>query len=189
MWCAVRACGGIRSCSARWPEIGSTATNGSAGWMTASGRSPTAALVGDRRLDRSGPHTRRTVLRGLPGRLPGHPLDIRSVGELVAEPAPVQVLLAPDAREPSPGARRPINQTPRHVRNGSDRHSRTAVTRHHVPTDPTRRDRHVVGACSRRVENTLNKIDGVHATVDISTKVATIDAPPRHRCRRPMRGC
>lgn len=32
------------------------------------------------------------------------------------------------------------------------------------------------GACSRRVENTLNKIDGVHATVDISTKVATIDA-------------
>lgn len=32
------------------------------------------------------------------------------------------------------------------------------------------------GACSRRVENKLNKIDGVQASVDISTKVATIDA-------------
>lgn len=32
------------------------------------------------------------------------------------------------------------------------------------------------GACSRRVENKLNKIDGVHASVDISTKIATIDA-------------
>ncbi|MUL83485.1 heavy-metal-associated domain-containing protein [Mycobacterium sp. CBMA247] len=32
------------------------------------------------------------------------------------------------------------------------------------------------GACSRRVENKLNKIDGVHASVAISTKIATIDA-------------
>jgi copper chaperone CopZ len=32
------------------------------------------------------------------------------------------------------------------------------------------------GACSRRVENKLNKIDGVHASVDIGTKIATIDA-------------
>lgn len=32
------------------------------------------------------------------------------------------------------------------------------------------------GACSRRVETKLNKIDGVHASVDISTKIATIDA-------------
>lgn len=45
---------------------------------------------------------------------PAIPLDIRSVGELVAEPPPVQVLLAPDARELIAGARRPINQTPRH---------------------------------------------------------------------------
>lgn len=34
------------------------------------------------------------------------------------------------------------------------------------------------GACSRRVENALNKIDGVHASVAISTKIATIDAGP-----------
>lgn len=34
------------------------------------------------------------------------------------------------------------------------------------------------GACSRRVENALNKIDGVQASVAISTKVATIDAGP-----------
>lgn len=32
------------------------------------------------------------------------------------------------------------------------------------------------GACSRRLENKLNKIDGVTATVDISTKIATVDA-------------
>lgn len=32
------------------------------------------------------------------------------------------------------------------------------------------------GACSRRVESKLNKIDGVHASVDISTKIATIEA-------------
>ncbi|KHO19590.1 heavy-metal-associated domain-containing protein [Mycolicibacterium setense] len=32
------------------------------------------------------------------------------------------------------------------------------------------------GACSRRVETTLNKLDGVQATVDISTKIATVDA-------------
>lgn len=32
------------------------------------------------------------------------------------------------------------------------------------------------GSCSRRVENALNKIDGVHASVAISTKIATIDA-------------
>lgn len=32
------------------------------------------------------------------------------------------------------------------------------------------------GACSRRVENALNKMDGVHASVAISTKIATIDA-------------
>lgn len=34
------------------------------------------------------------------------------------------------------------------------------------------------GACSRRVESALNKIDGVQASVAISTKVATIDAGP-----------
>ncbi|WP_442930764.1 heavy-metal-associated domain-containing protein [Mycolicibacterium sp. 050232] len=32
------------------------------------------------------------------------------------------------------------------------------------------------GACARRVQNKLNKIDGVRASVDIKTKVATIDA-------------
>ncbi|OMC29618.1 cation-transporting ATPase [Mycobacterium sp. GA-1841] len=32
------------------------------------------------------------------------------------------------------------------------------------------------GACSRRVENKLNKIDGVQASVDIATKIATVDA-------------
>ncbi|OCB16653.1 cation-transporting ATPase [Mycolicibacterium porcinum] len=32
------------------------------------------------------------------------------------------------------------------------------------------------GACSRRLESKLNKIDGVSATVDISTKIATVDA-------------
>nr|WP_249383660.1 heavy metal-associated domain-containing protein [Mycobacterium sp. DBP42] len=32
------------------------------------------------------------------------------------------------------------------------------------------------GACSRRVESKLNKIDRVHASVDISTKIATIEA-------------
>ncbi|MGV0806726.1 heavy-metal-associated domain-containing protein [Mycolicibacterium setense] len=32
------------------------------------------------------------------------------------------------------------------------------------------------GACSRRVETTLNKLDGVQASVDISTKIATVDA-------------
>lgn len=32
------------------------------------------------------------------------------------------------------------------------------------------------GACSRRVENKLNKIDGVRASVDIATKIATVDA-------------
>ncbi|WP_231376579.1 heavy-metal-associated domain-containing protein [Mycobacterium sp. 141] len=31
------------------------------------------------------------------------------------------------------------------------------------------------GACSRRVEKALNNIDGVRASVDIGTKVATID--------------
>ncbi len=32
------------------------------------------------------------------------------------------------------------------------------------------------GACSRRVESKLNKIDGVRASVDFATKVATVDA-------------
>ncbi len=32
------------------------------------------------------------------------------------------------------------------------------------------------GACSRRVANKLNKIDGVRASVDIATKIATVDA-------------
>nr|WP_280831298.1 heavy metal-associated domain-containing protein [Mycolicibacterium frederiksbergense] len=32
------------------------------------------------------------------------------------------------------------------------------------------------GACSRRLENKLNKIGGVRASVAIATKVATIDA-------------
>lgn len=32
------------------------------------------------------------------------------------------------------------------------------------------------GACSRRLEKALNTIDGVDASVDIATKIATIDA-------------
>lgn len=32
------------------------------------------------------------------------------------------------------------------------------------------------GACSRRVQNKLNKIDGVQASVAIATKIATVDA-------------
>ena len=32
--------------------------------------------------------------------------------------------------------------------------------------------------CARRVEKTLNKIDGVRASVKISTKIATVDAAP-----------
>lgn len=32
------------------------------------------------------------------------------------------------------------------------------------------------GACARRVENALNKIDGVRASVDFGTRVATIEA-------------
>lgn len=57
----------------------------------------------------------------------------------------------------------------------------TDVAAHSDQTSRARRVRLDVtgmscGACSRRVENTLNKIDGVHASVDISTKIATIDA-------------
>ncbi|BBX30293.1 cation transporter [Mycolicibacterium alvei] len=59
----------------------------------------------------------------------------------------------------------------------------TDVTAHRTETSGTRQIRLDVtgmscGACSRRVENTLNKIDGVHASVAISTKIATIDARP-----------
>lgn len=32
------------------------------------------------------------------------------------------------------------------------------------------------GVCARRIENTLNKIDGVQASVDFGTRTATIDA-------------
>ncbi|MCV7362188.1 heavy-metal-associated domain-containing protein [Mycolicibacterium neworleansense] len=32
------------------------------------------------------------------------------------------------------------------------------------------------GACSRRLEKALNAIEGVDASVDISTKIATVDA-------------
>ena len=32
------------------------------------------------------------------------------------------------------------------------------------------------GACTRRVENALNKIDGVHASVDFPSRVATVEA-------------
>lgn len=57
----------------------------------------------------------------------------------------------------------------------------TDVAAHRNETSDTRRIRLDVtgmscGACSRRVENKLNTIDGVHATVAISTKIATIDA-------------
>lgn len=31
------------------------------------------------------------------------------------------------------------------------------------------------GACARRVEKELNKIDGVHASVEFSTRLATVD--------------
>jgi len=33
------------------------------------------------------------------------------------------------------------------------------------------------GACAARVENRLNKLDGVHASVNYATRVATVDAP------------
>ncbi len=57
----------------------------------------------------------------------------------------------------------------------------TDVAAHRNQTPGTRRIRLDVtgmscGSCSRRVENTLNKIDGVHASVAIATKIATIDA-------------
>ncbi|MEV0674550.1 heavy metal-associated domain-containing protein [Mycobacterium sp. NPDC050441] len=57
----------------------------------------------------------------------------------------------------------------------------TDVAAHRTETSGTRRIRLDVtgmscGACSRRVENKLNKIDGVHASVAISTKIATVDA-------------
>ncbi len=57
----------------------------------------------------------------------------------------------------------------------------TDVAAHRTEASGTRRIRLDVtgmscGACSRRVENKLNKIDGVHASVAISTKIATIDA-------------
>ena len=32
------------------------------------------------------------------------------------------------------------------------------------------------GACARRVENALNKVDGVRASVDFGTRVATIES-------------
>ena len=59
----------------------------------------------------------------------------------------------------------------------------TDVAAHRTGASGTRRIRLDVtgmscGACSRRVENTLNKIDGVHASVAIATKIATIDARP-----------
>ena len=31
------------------------------------------------------------------------------------------------------------------------------------------------GACARRVQNALNKLDGVHASVDFATRIATVD--------------
>ncbi|MGV9712908.1 heavy metal translocating P-type ATPase [Gordonia sp. NPDC003424] len=34
------------------------------------------------------------------------------------------------------------------------------------------------GACAARVERKLNKVDGVHASVNYATRIATIDAPP-----------
>lgn len=57
----------------------------------------------------------------------------------------------------------------------------TDVAAHSDETSRARRIRLDVtgmscGACSRRVENALNKLDGVRATVDISTEIATIDA-------------
>ncbi|MGW4101004.1 cation transporter [Mycobacterium sp. NPDC004974] len=57
----------------------------------------------------------------------------------------------------------------------------TDVAAQHTETSDTRRIQLDVtgmscGACSRRVENKLNKIDGVQASVAISTKIATIDA-------------
>lgn len=33
------------------------------------------------------------------------------------------------------------------------------------------------GSCAARVETTLNKVDGVHASVNFATRVATVDAP------------
>ncbi|HET7739384.1 MAG TPA: heavy metal translocating P-type ATPase [Mycobacterium sp.] len=33
------------------------------------------------------------------------------------------------------------------------------------------------GSCAARVENTLNKLEGVHASVNFATRVATVDAP------------
>lgn len=32
--------------------------------------------------------------------------------------------------------------------------------------------------CARKVEKTLNKLDGVHASVKIATKIATVEAAP-----------
>lgn len=57
----------------------------------------------------------------------------------------------------------------------------TDVAAYHNEAADTRRIRLDVtgmscGACSRRVENALNTIDGVHASVAIATKIATIDA-------------
>ncbi|WP_454791074.1 heavy-metal-associated domain-containing protein [Mycolicibacterium lutetiense] len=57
----------------------------------------------------------------------------------------------------------------------------TDVAAHRIEASGTRRIRLDVtgmscGACSRRVENKLNKIDGVQASVDISTKIATVEA-------------
>ncbi|MFV8174277.1 heavy-metal-associated domain-containing protein [Mycolicibacterium peregrinum] len=59
----------------------------------------------------------------------------------------------------------------------------TDVAAHRTEAPGTRRIRLDVtgmscGACSRRVENALNTIDGVQASVAISTKIATIDAAP-----------
>ena len=43
-------------------------------------------------------------------------------------------------------------------------------------------------ACAARVETKLNKVDGVHASVNFATRVATVDAPDDDRRRRSVRG-
>ena len=51
----------------------------------------------------------------------------------------------------------------------------------HTATDPRRVDLHIEGmtcaSCAARIEKRLNKLDGVHATVNFATEQASVEYP------------
>jgi len=53
------------------------------------------------------------------------------------------------------------------------------TTRVDVPIDGM-----TCASCAARVERSLNRLDGVSATVNVATEIATVDYDPRGRAER-----